>query len=424
MSKLFVDVHCHIFTLEDIPIYKTMDSSLGNVNILNKLLISIGGGLAGSLGAAFPILGNLLDKNQEIIYAFSRSKKENIALFIKELSVESVAGDSKKIITPLIMDFEMLTENDNPRVPQKAVIEQWKSLDRAISESKQLLTEHNFYIFPFIGLDLRKLQTEKNVKHYMDDLWRRCNGLKKELRHSVNPSVQLLPGESHTIGIKLYPPISDNPYPEKEDYLANYLAFYDWCIENSVPITVHCQKGSYQVKKNRQVEKQTDPKNWAKVLKAKPQLTINFAHFGGDDEVDEAIDPFHRKELDPDSWTSTIVDLLKHPNYKNTYSDLAAFAYKNKRALRNLRQIIELDNNNKLGAGYKLAEKLLWGSDVPMIVSDDEYQNDKEEAHYQHYYHQFTQMVNKSKRLDKQQKHTFIDNLTSHNALKFLDIKV
>jgi len=82
-------------------------------------------------------------------------------------------------------------------------------------------------------------------------------------------------------GIKLYPPLGFNPWPDDEKELAKVRLIYDQCLEKNIPITTHCSDGGYL----------TDPlgkdfsnpgMNWKKVLSypGYQNLKIDFAHFG------------------------------------------------------------------------------------------------------------------------------------------------
>ena len=41
--KDFVDCHCHLFNMVDVPLYATVNGQL-NVNSINKFLLALGGG--------------------------------------------------------------------------------------------------------------------------------------------------------------------------------------------------------------------------------------------------------------------------------------------------------------------------------------------------------------------------------------------
>jgi len=95
--------------------------------------------------------------------------------------------------------------------------------------------------------------------------------------------------------------------------------------------------------------------------------------------------------IDKNSWTYTIIKLLQ--KYPNTYSDISAYNYGKDKLndfSNNLKKVIELDYKGKFKEGkFKLSDKLLWGSDVPMVLSDECY-----EGHYKNYFSKFEKVVN------------------------------
>ena len=108
---------------------------------------------------------------------------------------------------------------------------------------------------------------------------------------------------------------------------------------------------------------------------------------------------FEPFRIDKDSWTYIIIKLLK--NYPNTYADISAYEYSKKEHRNNLIKIFEKDANGDFGDGYKLVDKLLWGSDVPMVISTKSYREghkDKGESQYKHYFKGFLKTINSSKK--------------------------
>jgi predicted TIM-barrel fold metal-dependent hydrolase len=223
------------------------------------------------------------------------------------------------------------------------------------------------------------------------------------------------------LGIKIYPPIGFNPCPATLPQ--TYSDFYTWCCANDIPLTVHCQTGSYSAgKEGSKVAENTNPINWRNLLQ-QPQfntLRINFAHFGGETGTEEM---FQRRDYNTNSWTYTIIELLK--NYPNTYADLSAYDYSSGKHRKNLRTIFELDVAGAFGPGHALADKLLWGSDVPMVISDKSYRrNHKSDgiSEYTAYLKGFTDTINSSTVLSEIDKSTIINKLTEVNPKRFLRI--
>ncbi|NQU52157.1 MAG: hypothetical protein HQ522_06415 [Bacteroidetes bacterium] len=221
-------------------------------------------------------------------------------------------------------------------------------------------------------------------------------------------------------GIKLYAPAGFSPTDPVLMGINDQQGVYGFCIENNIPITVHNSDAGFaclsnilnvrghvnlhdsitelngQLKFNNklfclnisEISKAiperarvlNHPKLWALVLKKYPNLTINFAHFGGSSQIMEYanyaitetridIDLFedaiihlpkgekelitsayrkkgnkmilrenftilerakiwnamYRAEL-IDNWTKAIFDLVKNPDYPNAYSDLSCFS--------------------------------------------------------------------------------------------------
>jgi len=229
---------------------------------------------------------------------------------------------------------------------------------------------------------------------------------------------QKLLGESAKFaGIKLYAPAGFSPTDPILMGTAKQQGVYELCQKHNIPITVHNSNAGFAclstvlkvrghvllndsvTKKNGNIKFRNrffsrkaseaiserakllnHPKLWTLVLKKHPNLTINFAHFGGstqimeyvnysiykkkiDDEVfEDAIlnvpknlrDPialaFHKKRGKMilrenltiteraevwnamyragliDNWAKAIFDLVKNPKYPNAYTDLSCFS--------------------------------------------------------------------------------------------------
>jgi predicted TIM-barrel fold metal-dependent hydrolase len=83
-------------------------------------------------------------------------------------------------------------------------------------------------------------------------------------------------------GIKLYPPMGFDPWPEENRSELDKVRFlYSECIRRKLPLTVHCSDGGFMTSPD--ARKFTDPsQRWQRVLE-RPEfldLKINFAHIG------------------------------------------------------------------------------------------------------------------------------------------------
>jgi predicted TIM-barrel fold metal-dependent hydrolase len=135
---------------------------------------------------------------------------------------------------------------------------------------------------------------------------------------------------------------------------------------------------------NKIKNKFTTPKNWEKILGTDglSNLRLNLAHFGGEDQVRLTLnwtgddhyendpEPITYDNINPGSWTWTIIKLLK--KHENTFSDISAFNFKDRKAVFSLGWLLCLDRSGEFDelGDYRLEDKLLWGSDYPMMLSN------------------------------------------------------
>ena len=166
-------------------------------------------------------------------------------------------------------------------------------------------------------------------------------------------------------GIKLYPALGYLPtHP-------NLYPVYDYCIENDIPITVHCSTtglpslaGEIYVKSTTEKERWVewdvkDNKYWPCVFFGEPQkwlpilndsngryknLRLNFAHYGSGDIM----------------WRVQINGLMK--NFPNVYADLS-YCYDDP-ILDDLESIIKTEP--------ELIKKLIFGTDYIMVFTGTE----------------------------------------------------
>ena len=105
------------------------------------------------------------------------------------------------LITPLVMDFDVLLEKEMPAQVGKepSVREQFKRLAQAIA-SPEIQNIPNTKVCPFIGFDLRKLlKADKDRMAGFKAFWATHNTLGKPDMNELE--------SGKLLGIKLYPPI-------------------------------------------------------------------------------------------------------------------------------------------------------------------------------------------------------------------------
>ncbi|MBM3404682.1 MAG: amidohydrolase [Bacteroidetes bacterium] len=110
-------------------------------------------------------------------------------------------------------------------------------------------------------------------------------------------------------GIKVYPPLGFDPWPDQDDERTKVELLYKRCIEKNIPIITHCSDGGFL----------TDPKGpfysdpsqrWSKVLTHPDyfNLKLDFAHFGSQKTGETA-------------WSQAILKLIE--TNPNVFSDIS-----------------------------------------------------------------------------------------------------
>ena len=282
------------------------------------------------------------------------------------------------VITPLLMDFgykNILTDTFYKIPPQKPIVAQVEDVFNGIAtykthefqrvpgtEDQYRIVPRTlkpvFEIYPFLGLNtknytLKEIMTMLNK--YFGNGYRgryadfQANG--DTFQGNINTM-----GVNLFAGIKLYPPIGFDPWPEGDSVeMAKVQSLYDFCSAKQIPVTVHCSDGGFKLEKN--AADLTCPEKWQRVLAQFGKLKLNFAHFGKQSERDFYI--FKRTE-----WRDRVVALIR--DYPNVYADFSYFG-------------LDDDHYHTLADACSknpfIGEKLLFGSDFMINLIDMESYN-------------------------------------------------
>ncbi len=147
-------------------------------------------------------------------------------------------------------------------------------------------------------------------------------------------------------GIKLYPPLGFDPWPE-DDYpeLEKVKYLYSECIRRKLPVTVHCSEGGFIT--SPLAKQFTDPAlKWKKVLD-KPEfqdLKINFAHLGS------------QREGKTD-WQKEVISSISAIN--NVYTDCSCMT-PGKNDYKIISSLINKENELKFLFGTDFVINLFW----------------------------------------------------------------
>jgi uncharacterized protein len=251
----------------------------------------------------------------------------------------------------LSVDFDYMNAG-MPKYPFLRQIEDLHLLAKKVNEKENKL-------IPFLGIDPRRPGLFDLVREYVEE---------KGFR-----------------GLKLYPGQGFFPNDPRLDQVYAYAEKYQ------LPITTHCipvNKNHFRYRPTKEmiakastmkgIYDEKDAKNsyrfakylnhpywYGELLKDFPNLKINLAHFGGNEEWNKYLDntpPRTEKDI---SWYSLIRDLLK--NHPNVYADISFTVYD-----RSLYPLLK----NLLNSEYQRTDicspkdKVLFGTDFYMLQKD------------------------------------------------------
>ncbi len=232
---------------------------------------------------------------------------------------------NKIVLCPLLMDFGYKNLNNEDCFynlpPAKPIISQvvdlinavwfYYNYDLIVHPDKQgrlkliptLTVKENklFEIYPFLGIntqnyDLREIVElfDKYFRGYENDtdsstrqrkLFEKLGTIRIDLDDMIFRKKEETDSDYYSYvfaGIKLYPPLGFDPWPEENAGELEKVRFlYSECIRRNIPLTVHCSDAGFITSPH--AYNFTNPSNkWQKVLSRSEfkNLKINFAHMG------------------------------------------------------------------------------------------------------------------------------------------------
>lgn len=412
--EYFIDSHCHMFTIADIPLYETIRQAahdkLGPAKRTFLPLVSF----------MLPLIDpdEKVQKLEKFMRYFENEPCDSVRQLCKEVDDLMTLGGNvtyrfaakNTVLTPLVMDFDM-----GGRILASGRKSKLAGQVQRLCDAIKQVSPQKVKVLPFMGIDPER----PDFDHWLDKA------------QSVQGRGGFAAAQNGDfIGIKLYPSLGFSPL--------EHLPRYKTMAEKGLPVTVHCQKDGLKLEKDG--DSLTDPKNWEAVLAALKaegiDLTINFAHFGGEDGVmataafrdrppEDASTPLRIfDELRKNTWTRSIIRMLK--TYPNAYSDLSAFNFSDKEAIGSLKWILHFDAQREFdvagAANYPLIDKLMWGSDYPMTLTGAE-------VTYTCIFNEFVRAIDSQSSNDHQYPppialptEAFINKLVCENPRKFLGL--
>ncbi len=295
---------------------------------------------------------------------------------------------NKIVLCPQLIDFGYKNLNNNDCFynipPSKPIINQVVDLFNAIwfyynfeiilhpDKERRLKVipgsipkqEKLFEIYPFLGINTRNYDLdemaemfEKYFRGYENDtpsirkqkLYDKLGRVRIDLEDMMSRRKEKADNDFYTYifaGIKLYPPLGFDPWPETDKTELEKVKFlYSECIKRKLPVTVHCSDGGF--KTTSEAALYTDPSlNWKKVL-SQPgyrDLRINFAHLGD-------------QKGDKTEWLNTILSYIR--NNKNIYSDCSCVTPQQE-DYKKVNEILDEDVKSNILFGSDFVINLIW----------------------------------------------------------------
>jgi hypothetical protein len=337
-------------------------------------------------GLAEPFLHEKEEKFVNLLTVMENSIEDYFCLmeyFLK--TKEPVVSDGKFmaadtafetiLITPLIMDFgtkNIKTKTFYDVAIGKPVVEQSADILRAIAKyckfeieargsdrtdvkfvERKSGAERLFEIYPFLGINTRNYEQNR-----LEELITRCFGEYSGKRADLLKNMGTFSGVVNNVenfrdaisnvksnmfaGIKVYPPLGFDPWPDETAELAKVEFLYKFCQDRRVPITAHCNDGGFATVDNAQ--ELTNPEKWEQVLNEYPQLKLNLAHLGKQEKFFGLIHPHE--------WRKKVITLVN--SFEHVYADISCLAF-DEEFYTDFADILRLNPG--------LIDKVLFGSD-------------------------------------------------------------
>lgn len=306
----------------------------------------------------------------------------------------------KIVMTPLIMDFGLKNYQNSKspyKVRWKPIVAQIEDLCLGIRDYYRHRADYIkpagnpppplFEIHPFMGLNTRNYQLKSfppsdGRPSFLEDLLDKNfsdfeNDTTPEIRYrklserdwsEFNGNIESI-GSHDFAGIKVYPPLGFNPWPEQEEYdneeewrqeWQKVCYLYDFCIKHNIPVTAHCSDGGFLV--DKKYRNYSSPEKWAKVLgfavkqgdrevEIYNQLRLNLGHFGG---------------AGRDDWRDKVAELAL--SYDNVYTDIS-YQGVDEKIYGKLKQFLD---HFSAAERKVLLDKIIFGSDFMINLQDIE----------------------------------------------------
>jgi len=332
----FYDVHCHALTLSHPSFlafietvrarrFESLLSYAAAPNYLvSSLFLKTGERIRNMLAVMENDAGSIFSlMEDDLAGAFATADDPRPLLSDGELGIGRLRFD-RLVLVPLVMDFTAgggtATGSYYNRPASKPVELQVRDLLEGIRDYRLTRPRGFLEIRPFLGIDTRHYELD-SLKALLE---RSFAGYSRDRDVSSAAFAAMADfeggrgGEPHFAGIKVYPPLGFDPWPEEGGEggaeREKLELLWGFCEERRIPVTTHCDDQGFRVVGLEKSLGMTSPEHWAPLLDRFPELYLDFAHFGA--QYLRAIGRNQSTE-----WTDRIVGLMReHPN---VYADFS-----------------------------------------------------------------------------------------------------
>ncbi|MCM1322445.1 MAG: amidohydrolase [Bacteroides sp.] len=367
--KIAFDAHMHLLPLHHICFSAYLSFLTGNWLEVPKTVMAAPDYLAKDIIKHTDVMLNLLNIAEQTVCGALCSLEDDLR---GEFGAQPMLGGSGfsaggavydyLFITPLIMDFTLPDAHSSAyysRMPEHDVIKQAADILAGIREYRIKRPESRIIVRPFLGINTRNT-TAQQLENLLEThfygysprisdalkTWKKLPGL-----HAKGNK----PYPNAFAGIKVYPPLDFDPYPDNPQEREKLDMLYSFCQKKKIPLITHCDDQGFRAIPQEASAVFTSPERWELVLRSYPDLRIDIAHFGKQ---------YSRgyKFREETQWRDKILQLML--SYPHVYSDLAF----------NGVDTNVWEQTEQLAASFSekdaqtIGERLLFGTDWPLSL--------------------------------------------------------
>lgn len=330
----FYDIHCHVHTLSHpsfLAIIQTM--RMRRLEAIYNQITSFEYLASSFFHRGGEKLRNMLSvMENEPGDIFLLMEDDLAGLYAKAAEERPLATDGvlevggrkygKLMLSPLLMDFNQpgtyKPDTYYDKYPRKTIEAQIVDVLLGIREYRKARPKGLLEIHPFLGIN-PKAYTSESLAGFLEKWFKRFSRERKAARNVFESMEHLVIGDapmkfSAFAGIKLYPPLGFDPWPDdgKEREKAEIL--YSFAEKRGIPIITHCDDGGFRVLPLEDSWRQTSPARYRPALERYPGLIIDFAHLGTQYSMPMRLSP-------PTEWRDQVFAMMSE--FPGVYGDFS-----------------------------------------------------------------------------------------------------